>query len=398
MKSIIAFITWMVLLVSPAVAQQDTLVSGGPANRANTLWDGRQESKLVVGGYGQIDYNQPISSGEFQNGKLDVHRFVLLFGYQFTDRLQLVSEIEFEHVKEVYVEQAFLNYRISTGLNLRGGLLLIPMGIINEYHEPPTFNGVERPNVDNYIVPTTWREIGVGVSGNILPASLRYQAYIVNGFKGYGPDAGFNGKNGLRSGRQKGAESIISAPNFSFKLDYFGVTGLNIGLAGYFGKSQSTLYNGLSKDDQDGKITADSSVIGTSMVGLDMRYNKGGLQLKGQLIYNSLSNVMQYNEFTGSDLGSGMLGYYVEAGYNIFRHVNTKFEKLVPFMRYEKYDTHQAVSENATANAAFDRTDLTAGLGFWFTEGAVVKADFQWFFNGTDQQAQQLNLGIGFMF
>jgi hypothetical protein len=169
-------------------------------------------------------------------------------------------------------------------------------------------------------------------------------------------------------------------------------------LAGYFGKSQSTLYNGLSRDDQDGKITADSSVIGISMVGLDMRYNKGGFQLKGQFIYNFLSNVMQYNEFTGSDLGSGMLGYYVEAGYNIFRHVNTKFEKFVPFLRYEKYNTHETVSANTTANAAFDRTDITAGLGFWFTEGAVVKADIQWFFNGADQQAQQLNLGIGFMF
>jgi hypothetical protein len=362
------------------------------------LWNGRQDAKLVVGGYGQIDYNQPITSGEFRNGKLDVHRFVLLFGYQFTDKLQLVSEVEFEHVKEVYVEQAFLNYRISTGLNLRGGLLLIPMGIINEYHEPPTFNGVERPNVDKYIVPTTWREIGAGISGTILPASLKYQAYIVNGFKGYGPTAQFNGKNGLRGGRQKGAESIISSPNFSFKVDYFGITGLNIGLAGYFGKSQSTLYHGLSKDDQPGKTRADSSVIGSAMVGLDLRYGNYGLQVRGQLIYNSLSNSLEYNEFTGSDLGSEMLGYYLEVGYNIFKHVDTKFEKLVPFLRYEKYNTHHGVSENMIMNAAFDRTDLTAGLGFWFTEGAVVKADYQWFFNGADQQAQQLNFGIGFMF
>ncbi len=398
MKRILILLAWMVVFMHTAVSQQIAPGTQVPINRANGLWDGRQDAKLVVGGYGQIDYNQPITSGEFQNGKLDVHRFVLLFGYQFTDKLKLVSEIEFEHVKEVYVEQAFLNYRFSTGLNLKGGLLLIPMGIINEYHEPPTFNGVERPNVDKYIVPTTWREIGAGVSGTIISASLRYQAYIVNGFKGYGPDAQFNGKNGLRGGRQKGAESIISSPNFSFKVDYFGITGLNIGFAGYFGKSQSTLKNGLNKDDQYGKITADSSIIGTSMLGLDLRYDNDGLKLRGQLIYNSISNSLDYNEFTGSDLGSAMLGYYMEVGYNIFKHVDTKFEKLVPFLRYEKYNTHHGVHKSMIINTAFDRTDLTAGLGFWFTEGAVVKADYQWLFNGADQKTQQLNLGIGFMF
>ena len=390
--------TGTILMVTSAMSQQDSIATPGLSNRANSLWDGRQESKLVLGGYGQIDFNQPVSSGEFQNGTLDVHRFVLLFGYQFTDRLQLVSEIEFEHVKEVYVEQVFLNYRINTGLNLRGGLLLIPMGIINEYHEPPTFNGVERPNVDKYIVPTTWREIGAGISGTILPVSLRYQAYIINGFKGFGPDAKFNGKNGLRGGRQKGAESIISAPNLSFKVDYFGVSGLNIGLAGYFGKSQSTLYDGLSKEDENGKTRADSSVIGASMVGLDLRYDKGGLQIKGQLIYSSISNAKAYNEFTGSDLGSGMLGYYLEAGYNIFRHVDIRFDKLVPFLRFERYNTHYSVPGTMAANDAFDRYDLTAGLGFWFTPEAVVKADYQWFFTAADQQAGQLNIGIGFMF
>jgi len=398
MKRIIALLAWLVVFMHTAVSQQDVSGTQGPVNRAAGLWDGRQDAKLVVGGYGQIDYNQPVISGEFQNGKLDVHRFVLLFGYQFTDRLQLVSEIEFEHVKEVYVEQAFLNYRINTGLILRGGLLLIPMGIINEYHEPPTFNGVERPSVDKYIVPTTWREIGAGVSGTILPASLRYQAYIINGFKGYGPDAKFNGKNGLRGGRQKGAESIITSPNFSFKLDYFGIPGLNIGLAGYFGKSQSILYQGLSKDDQAGRAQADSSVIGVSMIGLDLRYDKEGLQLKGQLIYNSISNSQEYNEFSGSDLGSAMLGYYAEVGYNIFKLVDTKFQKLVPFLRFEKYNTHHAVSDNLVMNAGFDRSDLTVGIGFWITEGAVIKVDYQWLFNGADQEVQQFNFGIGFMF
>jgi len=93
-----------------------------------------------------------------------VHRLVIFIGHKFNDKLSFFSEIELEHVKEIYVEQAFLEYKLTSWMNLRGGLVLIPMGIVNEYHEPPTFNGVERPNLDKYIVPTTWREIGLGLA------------------------------------------------------------------------------------------------------------------------------------------------------------------------------------------------------------------------------------------
>ncbi len=143
------------------------LLSGHAQNTSQRLLENERDRNLVIGGYGQIDYNQPFGENQLNNGNLDVHRMVLLVGYHFTDRLQMITEIEFEHVKEVYVEQAFINYRLNDFMNLRGGLLLIPMGIVNEYHEPPTFNGVERPNVDKYIVPTTWREIGAGISGTL---------------------------------------------------------------------------------------------------------------------------------------------------------------------------------------------------------------------------------------
>ena len=98
-------------------------------------------------------------------------------------------------------EQAFLQYKINNFINFRGGLILIPMGIINEYHEPVAFYGVERPFVDNNITPTTWREVGFGVNGNILNASLKYQAYLVNGFSSYDGEGLLRGSDGLRRGR-----------------------------------------------------------------------------------------------------------------------------------------------------------------------------------------------------
>ncbi|HLV70766.1 MAG TPA: porin [Xanthomarina sp.] len=120
-------------------------------NAAQRILSGNVSSGVTVGGYGEITYNQP----EGDNGELDVQRLVLLFGYKFNDKVQFVTEVELEHVEEVYVEQAFLQYSLSDRVNLRGGLMLVPMGIVNEYHEPTTFNGVERPRMDKSIVPTT---------------------------------------------------------------------------------------------------------------------------------------------------------------------------------------------------------------------------------------------------
>ena len=383
-------------------AQESKNVSTQYTNSVDNLL--LTDSKLVVGGYGEVHYNQPMSGSTYNNGKLDVHRVVMLLGYNFNEKTQFISEIEFEHVSEVYIEQAFLNYKLNNAINFRGGLMLVPMGIVNEYHEPTTFNGVERPLIDNTIAPTTWREIGFGITGTILPASMKYQAYLMNGFNGYNGAAKLNGSKGLRSGRQKGAESYISSPNFAGKVEYFGIRGLNIGLSAYLGKTQSTLYDGMDKDDNAAIASADSSVVGISMFGLDARYSLKGLQLRGQLYYSSLSNSDEYNEFTAAtngslnDLGSAMIGYYVEAGYNVLRTVNTD-KQLVPFVRYEFLNTHSSVENNISKNPSYEKTAITAGLTLALTKGAVIKTDIQLLKNAaTDKYAKTFNAGIGVMF
>ncbi len=351
------------------------------------------EEKLSIGGYAQIDYNQPISSDTKSNGKMDVHRLVLLFAYNFNERTKFVTEVEFEHVKEVYVEQAFLQYQINNWLNFRGGLLLIPMGIQNEYHEPATFNGVERTNLDSKIVPTTWREIGAGFVGRVQDLDIKYQAYVVNGFKSYDGGGILRGTDAFRKGRQKGAESVFSHPNLATKIEYYGIPGLNLGLSGYFGKTQSTLYDGAATNQE---TLADSSVVGINMVGLDARYNISGWQFRGQFNYASINNTDQYNEFTGKDLGSAISGFYLEAGYDLLNGSDSS-QKLVPFVRYEKYNTHKKV-ENISENLAYDRNEITTGIGLWLASGAVLKADLQWFGNEATDTQKQLNLGVGIWF
>ena len=354
-------------------------------NAVNRILSVDRSSGVIVGGYAQVDYNQP----EGLNGNLDVHRLVLLVGYKFNDKVQFVTEIEYEHVKELYVEQAFLQYTIADNVNLRGGLMLVPMGIINEYHEPTTFNGVERPNVDKSIVPSTWREIGLGVTGKIDNASIRYQAYVFNGFASVNGDNVLGGSNALRNGRQKGSESIISTPNLSAKVDFYGIQGLRLGLSGYFGRSQS----------EDGIQEIEGSNVGLSMLGLDARYIKNRFSARGQYIHANLSDTDKYNILYETNLGSELKGWYLEAAYNLLPL--NKDQRLDAFVRYEQYDTHAATFKaGIDRNLAYNRNEWTTGLSYHIAQGAVVKADYQILDNAIEGNPSkgQFNLGFGVWF
>ncbi len=391
------FLLFAFLVATFSISAQETEITNLYSNAAEKLLN--TEGNLSIGGYAEAHYNQALSSDVRNNGTLDVHRVVLLFGYQFNKRTQFISEIEYEHVSEVYIEQAFLQYKLNNNLNLRAGLMLTPMGITNEYHEPNTFNGVERPHIDKLIAPTTWREIGIGVVGNYLPASIRYQAYIMNGFNGYDGSGKLSGKNGLRKGRQKGAESYISSPNLAAKVEFFGIRGLNVGLSGYFGKTQSTLYDGIDKEDKTAEAIADSSTVNIAMIGADFRYSNSGLQLKGQLYYNKLGNTKEYNDFASSDLGSSMIGYYVEAGYNILKSVASTDNELIPFARIEKYNTQNTVENGILKNNTNDVNVFTTGLTWKVAKNVAVKTDIQFVKTAADDKAKKtFNAGFGLMF
>ncbi len=396
-------LAFLVLSIFGINAQQTDSLSNKYKNSADLLLSA--DGKLMIGGYGEVHYHQPLSATNRNNGSLDVHRMVLFLGYNFNSKTQFISEFEFEHVSEVYVEQAFLQHKINNFLNFRAGLLLIPMGIINEYHEPTTFNGVERPLIDSKITPTTWREIGFGFSGNILPASLKYQLYVVNGFNGYKAGvASLNGNSGLRSGRQKGAESYISSPNLTGKVEYYGIRNLNIGLSAYLGNTQSSLYHGIDKTNAVAVAKADSSVTNSSMIGLDARYNLGGLHLRGQFYYTNIGNTEQYNIFTAkngvnNNLGSSMIGYYAEAGYNVFRFLQNTNTELIPYVRYENYNTHHAVSGGLVKNKAYNNNVITTGLTYKLVKGVALKADMQFSKSeAATEYSKVFSAGVGVMF
>ncbi len=392
----------LILAVCAQSYSQTDSTSNLPLNAVNTIIEKTDDKRLSIGAYGQVEFTQQFADTAKHNALIDVHRLVLFMGYKFNDRTHFITEIEFEHVNEAAIEQAFLNYRIKKWLDLRAGLILIPMGIINEYHEPTTFNGVTRPNIDKNIVPATWRELGAGFNGKFDKIALKYQLYAVNGFLGYDGTGRFKGSDGIRGGRQKGIKSVMTTPDLSLKADYYGIPGLTIGVAGYFGESESTLYNGLWKEDtlQNAQSKFDSSVVGISMIGADMRYHWKGLEARGQYILCKLDNAEKYNKLTGKDLGSEMSGFYLEAGYNMLECCKKTKNKLILFARYEDYNTHAKTSSGITLNKSYHRTEITTGLGFKVADGAVFKADLQHTRTDSDNDVPKnfLNLGFGIWF
>lgn len=354
----------------------------------------QEKMRTTIGGYGQIDMNYPLDEDQ-SNASLDVHRVVLLLAHRFSDKVSLVTEIEFEHVREVYIEQAYLDYHIKPWLTFRGGLVLIPMGIINLYHESATFHSVERPLIDSYVAPTTWREIGAGFTGKFLDPGLQYTVYVVNGFLSYDGAGKIGGEKAFRGGRQKGAESIMNSPNFTGRLEYFGIPGFQLGFSLYSGRTQSTLFSDLGNSQSEAR--ADSSVVSMSMMGLDARYDNGPWQFRAQGYYSTVANSAEYNAFTGRDMGSSMYGYYLEAAYDVL-HTNRKdCGELFPYLRFSGFDTHNT-TESLPENPAYKANAITAGLNFKPGPGTAFKIGYQKINFDDDKNSDMFQAGVAFSF
>src|SRR5213595_181273 len=200
------------------------------------------QERTTVGGYGEVHYTN--RTGPKTPPVVNLARFVVYVGHSFDDRLAFRSELEVEDAKieggqaggEVSLEQAYLDYRLADWITLRTGLVLPPVGIINETHEPPAFNGVDRPGFDHDVIPTTWREIGVGAVGTVPGRSgLAYRVYVVNGLRAEGLSAG----EGIREGRQEGRRASFANPSVTGRLEW-ARPGVKIGGSFWYGGTADT--------------------------------------------------------------------------------------------------------------------------------------------------------------
>jgi hypothetical protein len=336
-------------------------------------------------GYGELHYNGRIGPSE---NEIDFHRLVLGFGYDFTDWLLFRAELDFEHAfKEPELEFAYLDFLIRPWFNPRVGSVLVPVGVINQHHEPPLFYSVERPEFYRVIIPTTWQEGGAGFHGKFADG-FDYEIYGMSM-----PDAhGFTGSNGIRGGRGGVGEQIARDWGVGGRLQYKGIQGLRLGTSFVLGNTGQ----------------GDSGIDGgfLSLIEADAKYAIAGFEIDGAFAFLNLTDAGNINNVLVADdpafsnfVASQMLGWYVEGAYHLFHHLlpDTKHD-LVVFGRFEDFNTQHKMPAGFAANPANDRNTVTAGVSYLPIPQVAIKADYMFNWNEANAGVDQFNLGVGFYY
>ena len=392
-------------LGSDVMPVADTSAHGfGPA--ASKIY--KVQQGVSIGGYGEMLYENFAKERENDTpsnlrDQVDALRLIVYLGYRFTDKLLFNSEVEFEHAStdqggSASVEFAYIDYLASDVLGVRGGMLLVPMGFINELHEPPVFLGTTRPMTETVIMPTTWRENGFGIFGDA--GDFSYRAYVINGLDavGNGPSrAGGFSAAGLRGGRQKGARALIESPALVARVDYAPrtlLTGATIGASAYRGNSGNNAVrtvNGVATE-----IDA-----ATTILEAHAQYRGAGLDLRALYATASIDDVTDLNaarNFSGNaSVGEELNGWYAQAGYDVLRFT-TSTQELMPYVRYEKVNTQAAVPSGFSVNPANDRTILSVGAQWKPITNIGLKADYQIHRNEAQTGVNQFNVALGYLF
>ena len=363
------------LLAAPAFAQTDAAKAQPP--RTN------------LSGYMDFHFNKP----EFQDARLDFHRFVLLVTHTFSPRIRFVGELELEHAfvegleeaGELELEQAYVDFLLARSFNVRAGMMLMPIGIINERHEPPVYYGVERPFIDTVIVPTTWFETGAGVHGEI-GRGWRYRAYITAPLNA----AKFNAEEGVREGRQKGAESNAGRPAVTGRVEYVGYRGLTLGVSGWSGKS--------------GFEFRPRFDVPVSLAEADARYSRRGLELRAQFAQVWIDNADLLNDAlalrvgVNPNIGRVLRGFSLEGSRRFL--TGSRLGEVGGFVRYENFDTQYRMPSGYVPLLEFDRDAWVVGANYWPDPDVAVKVDYSIVRNRSSVIAapNSFNVGLGWWF
>ena len=330
---------------------------------------GSSAKKVHIGGYGELHYNNlQDNNSDAEKKEIDFHRFVLFFGYDFNDRTRFFSEVEIEHALsgdgqpgEVELEQAYIQHDLTNYTNFKAGLFLLPVGILNETHEPNTFYGVERNNVEKNIIPTTWWEAGLALGGRIGKGwswgATGTSGLLTSAEDGYKP----------RAGRQKVAKAVANDGALTGRLKWTGVPGVE--LAATF-QYQSDITQG--EDPTAGAATLFETHAALLKGGFGLRalYAQWGLDGEGPARL-------------GADKQDG---WYIEPSWRFNPSIGI-------FARYEQWDN----AAGDSSDSEYAQTSL--GVNYWLNENAVFKAD--WIAQDAPDvktEYEGFNLGVGYSF
>jgi hypothetical protein len=329
--------------------------------------------KTKIGGYGELHYNNLDSKEE-----VDFKRFVLYFGHEFTDRIRFFSEVELEHAVsgddengELELEQAYIELDLNARNALKTGVFLMPVGILNETHEPTTFYGVERNPVETYIIPTTWWEAGAGLHGELGKGF----SYNFDGTSGLDVDISGSDAFLIRGGRQKVSEAKANDGAVTGRLKWTGMPGVELGVAGQW-----------QKDVTQGELG-----VSATLLEAHADIQRGPFGLRALYARWDLSNASTINASNPAAVGRDeQSGWYIEP--SLKGHVWRIPGEIGVFARYNVWDNN-AGSSNDT-----EFTQVNAGFNYWPIPDVVFKFDVQQQDNDSASNDNGFNLGMGYQF
>jgi len=326
-------------------------------------------SRTSIGGYGEMHYNNLSNqkSGGEDKKEIDLHRAILFIGHEYNNKIRFWSELEVEHSKvdksggEVAMEQAYIEIDVHENASVKTGIFLVPAGIINETHEPNTFYGVERNPVEKNIIPTTWREGGVAVSGRITPA-VAYDVAVHSGLAA-STDSSYKVRSGRKNVRQAPANDLA----YTGRIKWTGVPGLELAATLQY---QSDVTQSIDADAGSAILTEAHAVFNKGPYGMRALYAMWSLDGDGP-------------KAKGADEQSG---WYIEPSYRISPEWGV-------FARYNSWD-------NAAGNSAdSEYVQVDAGVNYWPHPNVVFKADYQRQATPDGENNYDgFNLGVGYQF
>ena len=355
--------------------------------------------RTTIGAYGEVLYNNETSSASSK--ELDVQRFVIFLNHEFNESLRFNSELEIEHSfinddarspGAVELEQAFLEWDYANNHSVLAGMHLVPIGIMNETHEPNTFYGVERNRIESRIIPTTYRVNGIKFAGQLG----RGFSYDIGIHEGLFFESGDGGELAIRDSRQSGARAEMDALGYTGRLRYTGVPGLELGVTLHYQSDMTQDASIRSNIGRDGVF----DVFGNAVDGLDgllteahITYQSGqwGLRaLWAEWDIDSSIETVANSDLSNNGLGrERQYGYYIEPSYRFN-------SRLGAFVRHERTNERAASNFSAANNTATSR--MLAGVNWWLTDNAVVKFDYQFENDDTNRDLDGFNIGIGWQF
>ena len=373
--------------------QSNAGANNSPASASTSPALSTSAAETVLSGYGEVNFNRPRQDPS--HSKADVRRAVIGIEHRFDAKTKLVSEFEWEHAVtsasdkgETEVEQLYIEREFGAGLRAKAGLFLIPAGLLNTNHEPTAYYGVERNFVETAIIPSTWREAGLGVSST-LENGLSWDLGITTGFDLTKWDTSVSDgrESPLGSIHQEGQLAKARDLALHAALNWRGVPGLLLGGSVFSGKASHAT---AAFAAPDARVT---------VADLHARYTPGKWDLAAVYARGTISNTEAFNQNlvdSPTPIPSAFDGWYTQAAYQLWKSGDYT---LTPFVRYERFNTartYAGLPAGSTVSAAPTEKVTTVGANLRIGEGVVLKADYQKF--GEDTSRDRLNLGMGYAF